>query len=116
VKVGFGTGRHAELGTLYESHGIEISASNDQPISAVWQGNVVFANWFKGYGNLLIVDHGSSYYTLYAQASRLAKKVGDLVQKGEIVAFSGFEGNDAVYFEIRRRGTPLDPADWLGSR
>jgi len=116
VKVGFGTGRHAELGTLYESHGIEIRASQDQPIAAVWQGNVIFANWFKGYGNLLIVDHGDSYYTLYAQASRLAKKVGDLVQKGETVAFSGFEGNDAVYFEIRHRGTPLDPMAWLVSR
>ncbi len=116
VKVGFGTGRHAELGTLYESHGIEISTSKDQPVAAVWQGKVVFAKWFKGYGNLLIVDHGNSYYTLYAQASRLVKRVGDSVQKGEVVAFSGFEGSDAVYFEIRRRGAPLDPAAWLGSR
>ena len=116
VQVGFGTGRHATLGTLYESHGIEIGASQDQPIAAVWQGSVIFANWFKGYGNLLIVDHGGSYYTLYAQASRLKKRVGDLVQKGETVAYSGFEGNDAVYFEIRHRGTPLDPTAWLGSR
>ncbi len=116
VKVAFGTGRHAELGTLYESHGIEIAAARDQPIAAVWQGKVVFANWFKGYGNLLIVDHGNSYFTLYAQASRLEKRIGDQVQKGETVAFSGFEGNDAVYFEIRHRGTPLDPAAWLASR
>jgi septal ring factor EnvC (AmiA/AmiB activator) len=116
LKVGFGTGRHATLGTLYESHGIEIGAVQDQPIAAVWPGTVIFANWFKGYGNLLIVDHGGSYYTLYAQASRLEKRVGDLVQKGETVAYSGFEGNDAVYFEIRHRGTPLDPTAWLVSR
>lgn len=116
VKVGFGTGRHPDLGTLYESHGIEISAAKDHPIAAVWQGKVVFANWFKGYGNLLIVDHGSSYHTLYAQASRLAKKVGDSVKKGETVAYSGFEGNDAVYFEIRSQGIPLDPASWLEGR
>jgi septal ring factor EnvC (AmiA/AmiB activator) len=116
VKVPFGTGRHAELGTLYESHGIEISASPQQPVTAVWSGRVAFASEFKGYGNLLILDHGDSYYTLYAQASRLAKRVGEAVGQGETVAYSGFEGSDTVYFEIRHRGTPLNPASWLKPR
>jgi len=116
VKVPFGTGRHADLGTLYESHGIEIRVAQNHPVAAVWPGRVAFASEFKGYGNLLIVDHGASYYTLYAQASRLAKKVGESVRQGETVAFSGFEGNDAVYFEIRHRGTPLNPTAWLKPR
>lgn len=116
VKVPFGTGRHAELGTLYESHGIEISASSQQPVTAVWSGRVAFASEFKGYGNLLILDHGDSYYTLYAQASRLAKRVGEAVGQGETVAYAGFEGSDTVYFEIRHRGTPLNPASWLKPR
>ncbi len=116
VKVPFGTGRHANLGTLYESHGIEISASPQQPVAAVWSGRVAFANEFKGYGNLLILDHGDSYYTLYAQAARLAKRVGETVGQGETVAYAGFEGNNTVYFEIRHRGTPLNPASWLKAR
>lgn len=116
VKIGFGTGRHPELGTLYESQGYEISLSPDEPITAVWSGRVIFADRFQGYGNLLIVDHGESYYTLYAQASRLLKKVGSKVMQGENVALTGFEGNDSFYFEIRHRGTPLDPADWLSPR
>lgn len=116
IKLPFGTGRHAELGTQYDSHGLEISAAPNQPVAAVWPGRVAFASWFNGYGNLLIVDHGDSYFTLYAQAARLEKKVGDQVAQGDVVALAGFEGKEIVYFEIRHRGTPLDPADWLKSR
>lgn len=113
IKVGFGTWRHPELGTLYDSQGIEIGVSGHKPILAVWQGRVIFANRFKGYGNLIIVDHGDSFYSLYAQAFRLVKKVGDRVKQGETLAFSGFEGAGGVYFEIRHGGTPLDPTKWL---
>jgi septal ring factor EnvC (AmiA/AmiB activator) len=113
VKVGFGTWRHPELGTLYESQGIEIAVAPDRPIDSVWDGEVIFADRFKGYGNLIIVDHGENYYSLYAQASRLVRKVGDKVKKGDTLAFSGYEGADGVYFEIRHRGDPLDPTAWL---
>ena len=116
VKLAFGPGRHTELGTRYDSHGVELSASPNQPIKAIWSGRVAFASWFNGYGNLLIVDHGDSYFTLYAQAARLEKKVGDLVRQGDVVALAGFDGKEVVYFEIRHRGTPLDPCVWLKSR
>ncbi|MEJ2201769.1 MAG: peptidoglycan DD-metalloendopeptidase family protein [Desulfuromonadaceae bacterium] len=116
IKLAFGPGRHVESGTRYESHGIEISAAVGQPVTVVWPGRVVYANWFNGYGNLLIVDHGDSYFTLYAQAARLEKKVGDQVQRGDVVALAGLEGKEMIYFEIRYRGTPLDPAAWLNSR
>ncbi len=113
VEVGFGTGKHPKLGTLYESNGIEIRAAQNRPIAAVGGGKVVFANPFQGYGNLLIIDHGDNYFTLYAQASRLTKKVDERVRQGETVAFSGA---DTVYFEIRHRGVPLDPQAWLAPR
>ena len=116
IKVNFGTGRHHELGSLIESNGIEISSKPGTPIKAVWHGRVAFAKRFQGYGNLLIVDHEDGYYTLYAQASRLNKKAGDKVKKGEAIAISGYEGSDVVYFEIRQGSTPLDPAGWIVQR
>ncbi len=116
IRVGFGTKRHPELGTLIESHGIEIAADPETPVKAVWHGRVAFAKRFQGFGNLLIVDHEDGYYTLYAQAASLLKKAGDKVAKGETVALSGYDGNDFVYFEIRNGSTPLDPAEWIARR
>jgi septal ring factor EnvC (AmiA/AmiB activator) len=116
VVTGFGTWHHQELGTLYDSQGIEIKAGEDTPIHAVWGGTVVFANWFKGYGNLIIIDHGDSYYTLYAQAARLAVKVGDQIVRQQVVGYSGYEGKKTVYFEIRHGGTPVNPSSWLSRR
>jgi len=116
IRLGFGQGVHPELGTRYDSHGLEIEVRGVVPIAAVWTGQVIFANQFRGYGNLVIVDHGDGFYSLYAQASRLTKGVGERVAEGETVAYSGFDGGDAVYFEIRRGGTPLNPADWLTAR
>jgi septal ring factor EnvC (AmiA/AmiB activator) len=113
VKVGFGTCRLPSLGTLYDCQGIEIETPKGRPILASWNGTVIFAKPFKGYGNLIIVDHGDKYYTLYAQASRLLKAVGEKVKMGEVIAYSGFEGAESVYFEIRHRGTPEDPLAWL---
>ncbi|MBN1141094.1 MAG: peptidoglycan DD-metalloendopeptidase family protein [Deltaproteobacteria bacterium] len=113
VKIGFGTRKHPELETLYESQGIDIGTTGEQPMAVIWSGKVVFAKPFRGYGNLLIVNHGGGFHTLYAQASRLLKAVGDPVKKGEIVAISGFEGSRSVYFEIRHRGIPQDPLQWL---
>lgn len=116
VRIGFGTTRHPELGTLIESNGLEIVVSPQTPVKAVWSGRVLYASPLKGFGNLMVIDHGDKYYTLYAHAARFTQKVGDLVGPGDVVAYSGFEGRDAVYFEIRHRGTPVDPALWLAPR
>jgi septal ring factor EnvC (AmiA/AmiB activator) len=62
---------------------------------------------------MIIIDHGDNFYTLYAQASRLLKTVGEKVKAGEPIAYPGFENADSVYFEIRHRGTPQDPLAWL---
>lgn len=116
LKVGFGTSRHGDLGTLIESHGYDIEAPVGTPVNAAAEGKVIFAKRLRGYGKLMIIDHGHKYYTLYAHVARFSKQVGDSVAASEVVAFSGFEGRDAVYFEIRQGGKPLDPGDWLGPR
>jgi septal ring factor EnvC (AmiA/AmiB activator) len=116
VSTPFGTGRHPVLGTLHDSQGIEIACGANQPFAAVWQGRVIYASWFKGYGNLLIVDHGDSFYSLYAQAARLDQKVGAEVAQGAALGLSGYEGMPGLYFEIRHSGTPLNPQDWLAPR
>lgn len=112
VRIPFGQSQHPDLKTPYQSHGIEIEVSADLPVKSVWPGKVVFANPFKGYNNLLIIDHGDGYYTLYAQTARLNCNVGDKIDRGQVVARTdGASGR--FYFEIRKGGTPLDPKSWL---
>jgi septal ring factor EnvC (AmiA/AmiB activator) len=116
LRVGFGTHRHGDLGTLIESNGFDIEAAAGSPVNAAAAGKVIFANTLRGYGKLIIMDHGQKYYTLYAHMARFTKQVGDYVAAGDIMAYSGFEGRDAVYFEVRQGGKPLNPADWLIKR
>jgi len=116
LRVGFGTSRHGELGTLIESHGFDIAAAVGTPVNAAASGKVIFANTLRGYGKLMIVDHGDKYYTLYAHMARFTKQVGDPVAAAEVIAYSGYEGRDAIYFEIRQGGKPLNPGEWLKPR
>jgi septal ring factor EnvC (AmiA/AmiB activator) len=116
LRVGFGTSRHGDLGTLIESHGFDIEAEVGTPVHAAAPGKVIFANSLRGYGKLMIIDHGSKFYSLYAHVARFTKKVGDSAAAEEVIAYSGYEGRDAVYFEIRQGGKPLDPTDWLKPR
>jgi len=116
LRVGFGTSRHGDLGSLIESHGFDIEAAAGTPVNAAASGKVIFANSLRGYGKLIIVDHGSKYYTLYAHVAKFTKQVGDSVDAAEVIAYSGYEGRDAVYFEIRQGGKPLNPGDWLKPR
>jgi septal ring factor EnvC (AmiA/AmiB activator) len=96
--------------------GIGIKAPEGTKIRAIFKGKVAYAGWFKGYGNLLIIDHGGGYHTVAAHASRLLKKVGDEVQTGEVVALVGstasIEG-PMLYFEIRYHGKAENPTTWL---
>jgi septal ring factor EnvC (AmiA/AmiB activator) len=116
LRVGFGTSRHGDLGTLIESHGFDIQAVVGTPVQAAANGKIIFANSLRGYGKLMIMDHGAKYYTLYAHVARFSKQVGDSVTAAEMIAYSGYEGRDAVYFEIRQGGKPIDPTDWLKPR
>lgn len=116
LRMGFGTSRHGDLGTLIESHGFDIEADVGTPVHAAAAGKVIFANNLRGYGNLMIIDHGSKLYTLYAHMARFTKRVGESAAAEEIIAYSGYDDRDAIYFEIRQSGRPLDPADWLKPR
>ncbi len=113
VVIGFGQQKDAKLGTYYESNGIEIAVPPGSPIRAVAAGKIVFADYFKGYGNLFILSHPGGYHTLYAQADRMHKKLGDQVSAGDLLGHSGLGGRDSIYFEIRSNGSPVNPLAWL---
>lgn len=98
-----------------EWNGVSILANRGSEIYAVYAGEVIFADWFDHYGWLLIVDHGDGYMSLYAHAEGLYKNTGDYVTQGELIAVVGDSGEvqqTSLYFEIRRQGTPVDPAAW----
>ncbi len=116
VIIGFGTQKDRKLGTYYESNGIEIAAKPGTPIKAVAAGTIVFADYFKGYGNLYILSHPGGYHTLYAQTDRMQKRVGENVAAGTLLGYSGLAGRDSVYFEIRSNGSPVNPLSWLSKR
>lgn len=98
--------------------GVWISARAGQPIHAISHGKVVFADWLRGFGLLMIIDHGGGYMSLYAHNQSLYRKVGDSVKPGEVIASVGNSGGNSdngLYFEIRRKGSPRNPAYWCKS-
>ena len=116
ILIGFGQQKDKNLGTYYESNGLEIATPPGSPVYAVAAGKVVFADYFKGYGNLFILSHPGGYHTLYAQIDKMAKKLGDQVSAGELLGKSGLAGRDSIYFEIRAKGSPVNPMIWLKHR
>ena len=99
--------------------GLFIAARQGEDVRAVAGGRVVYADWLRGFGNLLIIDHGDNYMTLYAYAEALLKQVGDSIRGGETVATVGNSGGRAesgLYFEMRHEGKPFDPLNWVNLR
>jgi septal ring factor EnvC (AmiA/AmiB activator) len=93
-----------------------ISASEGTPVQAIFKGKVVFAEWLRGVGNLMIIDHGNGYMSLYGNNQKLYKSIGDTVDQGEMIARVGQSGGHAepgLYFEIRKNGEALDPTPWF---
>jgi len=96
--------------------GVLIKTPDGTPVHAVGGGTVVYSNWLRGFGNLLIVDHGEQYLSVYAYNQSLLKQVGDLVRAGDPLALAGSTGgqvDSALYFEIRHRGAAVDPLAFL---
>lgn len=112
----FGRSKNKEFNAVVDNSGIQIKAPMGTPIQAVAGGLVRFADWFKGYGKLVILDHGEGYYSLYAQASELNVTEGQTVASGQVIGRVGDTGSlvgSSLYFEIRKNGVPQDPLRWL---
>lgn len=98
------------------SDGVLIAAPAGTAVKAVADGTVVFADWMTGYGNILIIDHGNGYMSLYAHNDSLLRAAGDAVRRGDAlgaVGSSGGQERPALYFELRRNGAPVNPSGWL---
>lgn len=112
----YGKHKHPEFNSYTFSKGLSIAASSGTEIKAIYEGTVIFADYFKGFGNMIIVDHGGGYFSLYAHASRLSKKVGAEVAKHDTLGAVGdvdSSKGSMLYFEIRHQGKPVDPAGWV---
>ena len=112
----FGKHKHPEFNSFTFNNGITVAAPMNADIKAVYDGEVIFADKFKGYGNMLIIDHGGGFFTLYAHTSRIDRKVGSSVRKSEVVAHVGDSDSSSgaqLYFEIRYQGKPVDPGPWF---
>lgn len=99
-----------------EAKGVFIRAPEGQPVRAIAKGQVVYADWMRGFGNLLIVDHGENYLSIYANNESLLKEPGDAVEPGEPIATTGSSGGNeetGLYFEMRHLGRAFDPLSWV---
>ena len=97
--------------------GLFIKSDHGREVHVVADGQVVYADWLRGYGNLLVIDHGGGFMSLYGNNESLLKQLGDSVQSGETVASVGSTGGaleSGVYFELRHEGKPFDPMKWVG--
>jgi septal ring factor EnvC (AmiA/AmiB activator) len=115
----FGAQVHPRFGTRTFRNGVDIEADVGTDVASVYAGHVVYTGWFKGYGNLIILDHGAEYYTLYAHVAEILIKEGDDVRQGQRIGTVGDTGSLAgprLYFEVRHQGKPQDPSDWLRQR
>ena len=98
------------------SSGILISGKEGNEINAIHHGRVVYADWLRGFGLLLIIDHGKGYMSLYGYNQALYKEVGDWVEADEAIATlgqSGGQNQPALYFELRHQGKPINPKRWF---
>lgn len=96
--------------------GLFIRASEGAEIKAVAAGRVVFAEWLRGFGNLIIVDHGNQYMSIYGNNQAVLKHAGDSVKSGDAIASAGNSGGNehsGLYFEMRHQGRAIDPLDWV---
>lgn len=96
--------------------GIDIKADNGEPVRSVFKGKVLYSSWFKTYGNMIIIDHGKNFYTVYAHLEEVFKAKGDDVETGEVIATVGDTGSMTgakLYFEVRHHGKPVNPLPWL---
>ncbi len=116
---GFGRQRHPMFDTSMNRKGIEIATREGTAILAVSDGDVVYADWLRGYGLVVILDHGNNYFTFYAHASKLLVKEGEAVAQRDVLGKTGSSGltnRTILYFELRKGTKPVNPLGWLVKR
>ena len=112
----FGPYKNRKYNVTNFRSGIDIKSDKGEPVRSVFKGKVLYSNWFKGYGNMIIIDHGNSYYTVYAHLEETFKSKGDVVETREVIATVGDTGSmegAKLYFEVRHHGKPTNPLLWL---
>ncbi len=115
----FGRKKSAKFDTYTMNNGVEIKPEHSDEVRAVGGGEVIFCDYLKGYGNVLMVQHAGNFHTLYGHCESFLKKPGERVGTGEVIALAGSSGSlygKALYFEIRQNLKPLDPLLWLAKR
>ncbi len=115
----FGRQKHPTFNTYVQRKGIEIRTVEGSAIHAVMPGTVVYADWLKGYGLVIILDHANGYFSLYAHASKILTTVGSRVGAGHSIGETGdtgVTGENTLYFELREGAEPVDPLQWLTRR
>ena len=116
----FGPTRHRIFNTITQNNGIEISPQKDTVVKAIHMGRVAYADYFEGYGYLVIIDHGMTYFSLYGHlSSEFLVKKGDFVKEGQPIATVGEFGSlkeETLYFEVRYKTDPVNPLQWLKRR
>ncbi len=119
IAVPYGTQRDPQFSTPVFRNGVHIKTPENSDAKSVYEGKVIFAEWFKGFGQLVIINHGNGYHTLYGNLSEIFSHVGDIIRENQVigkVGTSGILNAPGLYFEIRYKGKPLDPAQWLKPR
>ncbi len=113
----FGPKQHKIFGTKIRNNGIEIATEPLAAVVAVYPGQVLYAERVKGYGKVIIIDHGDKYYTLTGHLAEISKGAGGMVESGEVIGYAGYSPAERqggrVYFEVRHLGKALNPESWL---
>jgi septal ring factor EnvC (AmiA/AmiB activator) len=115
----FGRQKHPTFNTYVQRKGIEIRTVEGSAIHAVMPGTVVYADWLKGYGLVIILDHANGFFSLYAHASKILTSVGAQVASGQAIGETGdtgMTGENTLYFELREGAEAVDPLQWLAKR
>jgi septal ring factor EnvC (AmiA/AmiB activator) len=116
VALPFGNVKHPKFHTQVPHQGLEIACAPGTEVRALFEGKVVFSDWLRGYGEMIVIDHGGEYLSVYGQLGERLAAAGQEVRRDDVIARSGPEGPwgmTGLYLEIRRHGEPLDPLPWL---
>jgi len=115
----YGRQKHPKFDTIINKKGIEISPGKGAVVRNIFDGTVVYADWFRGYGMMIMIDHGENYYSLYAHLEKLMVGIGDRIKTRRVIGQIGGTGlsqGSKLYFEIRHQGKPINPTSWLKKR